>query len=162
VPAADARDAAAFADQARDRGLGADFGSRLLRGVYENLVECHAANVEDRGTGHRDDVVEDGDAVVEDHPAAQHRGRDLEQRIEDPDPLKHLDAVGLDPVGRGCVAREPVLVDHADLEACAGQHRGQRRAGAAGTDDDHVESLSRSAHLANASLWPRTAALPAR
>ena len=74
-----------------------------------------------------------------------HRGRDLQQRVEDSDPLQHLHARGLDRVRRQRVARKAVLVDHADAQAGAGQHRGQRRAGAARADDDDVKGLAHEA-----------------
>jgi hypothetical protein len=117
-------------------------GARLRGGVHQDLVKRNPADAEDRGPGDRDDIVDDRQVVVEGHPAATHRGCNLQQCVEDPDPLEHLHARGLDHVRREGVAREPILVDHADAQAGPRQHRGQRRAGTARAYDDDVEGLT--------------------
>jgi hypothetical protein len=138
----DAGDAPTLHHQPGHRGLRAHLGARLGGGVHEDLVERDPANAQGRRAGQRDDVVDHGHVAVEGDPAAQHRGCELQQRVEDPDPLEDLHARGLDRVGRQRVAREAVLVDQADPQARTGQHRGQRRTRAARTDHDDVERLA--------------------
>jgi hypothetical protein len=58
-------------------------------------------------------------------PGASDVRRDPEERIEDSEALQHLNAGGLNRVRREGVAREAVLVDHADAKAGTREHRGE-------------------------------------
>ncbi len=60
------------------------------------------------------------------------------QPLEDPS-RQRLDPGRLDHMGGRRVTGEPVAVEETDSRASPGEQRRQRRAGAAGADDDHVE-----------------------
>ena len=62
--------------------------------------------------------------------------------VQHPESLEDGDPAGLDHVGREGLAGKSGLVQKADPQSTPGKHRRQRRAGAAGSHDHHVEMLS--------------------
>ena len=137
VAGLDAGDAITVVDQPRDLRPGPDLGAGCLGGLHEHFVEGHPPDTQwGQVVGSRAAV--DADVVVDEGELLDLDRADVEQGVAQPEPFEEGRSVRLDDVGRERVAREPRLVDHADVHTGLRQHRREWRAGAPGSDDDDV------------------------
>jgi hypothetical protein len=80
----------------------------------------------------------------------QRRAAQGEHRVEHPQPSQDADHPGAaEEVRRGRRAREPRTIEEQDRDAGVAEQRGQRRAGDASSDHDHVIAVPHGATLAS-------------
>jgi hypothetical protein len=115
--------------------------------VEDELVERHPVAHEPRGDGLVERLRERDRGLVAVGPGERDAPRvnlgRMEERLDHPEPLHHVDGLPRERVAARLVAGEGVLVEEEDAEALARHHGGGGAPAGAGPDDDgvvHAES----------------------